>query len=196
MTKSKPNFETMTEDELVAAVAVAVNSHWLVGEGADAWTRRHSAGRTDQAFGLLVGLSGETIRQARNVWSKFKDLQQLRLQWSHFYAAMNWDDAEEWLRSAADNRWSVRAMREERARLQAAMETDEEETDDGEETDVGLPGPEEMPAEAPDVEALKKKLLKALRKFRLEFRGSLDVMADELANFEEGLRQAMEPANR
>lgn len=193
MTRTKLNFEAMTEEQLVAAVAVAVDSHWLVGEGADAWTRRYSAGRTDEAFGKLVGLSGETIRQARNVWAKFKELRKLGLQWSHFYAASNWDDAEQWLRAAEAGEWTVRQMREERARVQAAMV----EHDEGnEETDVSLPTAQDLPAEPVDTAELEKKLTRSLMQFRLKFAGSLEAMANTLAKFEEGLREALEPANR
>jgi len=34
--------------------------------------------------------------------------------WSHFYAALDWDDAEMWLEGAVQNKWSVSAMRKER----------------------------------------------------------------------------------
>ena len=34
--------------------------------------------------------------------------------WSHFYAALDWDDAEMWLEGAVQSKWSVSGMRKQR----------------------------------------------------------------------------------
>ena len=36
------------------------------------------------------------------------------LYWSHYQAALDWNDAEMWLEGAVQNKWSVQAMREQR----------------------------------------------------------------------------------
>ena len=36
------------------------------------------------------------------------------LYWSHFYAALDWDDAEMWLEGAVQSKWSVSQMRKQR----------------------------------------------------------------------------------
>jgi hypothetical protein len=48
------------------------------------------------------------------------------LYWSHFQAALEWDDAEMWLEGALQNDWSVSQMREQRAATlgQAAARAD------------------------------------------------------------------------
>ncbi len=193
----KKDFNRMTEDELIATVAAAVATHWTVGEGADAWTRRYSAGRTDDAFGRLVGVSGETVRQARNVWLKFHKLRKLDLPWSHFYAASNWDDGEDWLRAAEANNWSVRTMREERARIQAAFDLPEPDAEAKAESDVDAELTAEIasdqPVESPDLQGEVKALRKSLIKFRERFRSHLALMADTLATFEHDLRADLEP---
>ena len=70
-------------------------------------------GRTDADFGLLVGLSGDQIYQRRRVWETFSDVrpQFASLKWSHFYSALNWDDASDCLQWAEETQATVAEMK-------------------------------------------------------------------------------------
>lgn len=103
-----------TEDQLVERARLALSRcNWEIGECAAAWTRRFARGRTDADFGALIGLSGDQVYQRRRVWETFSDVADRydRLKWSHFYAALNWDDAAECLQWANDMAATVAEMR-------------------------------------------------------------------------------------
>jgi hypothetical protein len=111
----QPRFDvTETEAELVAAAQTAVSTcNWVVGECAAKWTKKYAKGRSDGDFGELVGLSGDQIYQRRRVWETFGDVaaNYPSLKWSHFYVALNWDDAPECLQWAEENQTTVAEMR-------------------------------------------------------------------------------------
>jgi hypothetical protein len=103
-----------SEDELITTAQQAVSqSNWVVGECAAKWTKKYAKGRTDSDFGALVGLSGDQVYQRRRVWESFSDVkdQYPPLRWSHFYVALNWDDAPECLAWAVENEATVSEMR-------------------------------------------------------------------------------------
>ena len=109
--------ETVREESeaaLIARAQTAVsNCNWEVGECAALWTKRFSRGRTDSDFAALVSLSADQIYQRRRVWEAFADVYQnyTSLKWSHFYAALNWDDASECLQWADDVQAGVAEMK-------------------------------------------------------------------------------------
>jgi hypothetical protein len=88
-------------------------SNWAVGEGASLWTARWAKGRTDEDFGNAVGLSGDKVSQCRRVWDRFRTEQDTypKLSWSHFYAAVAWDDASECLEWASGMDATVAEMK-------------------------------------------------------------------------------------
>ena len=98
------------------AQAALSRSNWEVGECAGLWTKRFARGRTDTDFGILVGLSGDQVYQRRRVWETFGDISDnyAGLKWSHFYAALNWDDAAECLQWAQDVQGGVAEMKARR----------------------------------------------------------------------------------
>ncbi|MBW3540985.1 MAG: hypothetical protein KY476_12000 [Planctomycetes bacterium] len=103
-----------TEDELVSQAQTAVSRcNWVVGACAAEWTKRYARGRTDADFGNLVGLSSDQVYQRRRVWEMFGDVYEdyPRLKWSHFYLALNWDDATDCLAWADENETTVAEMR-------------------------------------------------------------------------------------
>jgi hypothetical protein len=110
-----------TEKQIVAAVRAAVaqidDCKWTVGRLAHEWTKRHANGRTDEDFAKLVGLSRAQIQQRRQVFATYGDVCNTccNLGWSHYREALDWNDAEDWLGAADDNRWSVATMRRMRA---------------------------------------------------------------------------------
>lgn len=105
---------TETETELIVAAQHAVSQcNWVVGECAAKWTQKYARGRTDADFGTLVGVSPDQVYQRRRVWETFGDVYQSYpgLSWSHFYVALNWDDAPECLSWAMENESTVAAMK-------------------------------------------------------------------------------------
>jgi hypothetical protein len=82
----------------------------------------------DETWSRLVGgLSGQHAGRLRRVYERFGDVftQYEGLYWSHFCAAMDWDDAEMWLEGAVQNRWSVAGMRRQRWETMGAVPEDE-----------------------------------------------------------------------
>jgi len=72
---------------------------------------------SDEAWSSRVGgVSPQHVGRLRRVHDRFADLRdQFRgLFWSHFQAAIDWDDAEMWLEGATQNEWSVAQMRNQR----------------------------------------------------------------------------------
>jgi hypothetical protein len=103
-----------TESALIArALSALSRCNWEVGECAALWTKRFARGRTDADFASLVGLSPDQVYQRRRVWETFGDVSgnYPQLKWSHFYAALNWDDAAECLQWAQDVQAGVAEMR-------------------------------------------------------------------------------------
>ena len=70
----------------------------------DAWSRR------------VGGVTGQHVGRLRRVYQRFglSYPDYAGLCWSHFQAAVDWDDAEMWLEGAVQSRWSVSHMRQER----------------------------------------------------------------------------------
>lgn len=103
-----------TEDQLIQRAQRALSRcNWEIGECAAAWTKRFARGRTDADFGAAVGLSGDQVYQRRRVWETFHDVHERyeELKWSHFYAALNWDDSAECLQWAQDMSATVAEMK-------------------------------------------------------------------------------------
>lgn len=80
----------------------------------DAWARR------------VGGVTGQHVGRLRRVFERFGDNYPTYdgLFWSHFQAAIEWDDAEMWLEGAAENKWSVASMRNQRWETMGKLESD------------------------------------------------------------------------
>lgn len=105
---------TASEHDLVQIARDALSRcNWIVGKCAADWTERHARGRTDADFADLVGLSSDQVFQRRRVWETFGDVYEsyAQLKWSHFYVALNWDDAPECLQWADENGATIAEMR-------------------------------------------------------------------------------------
>lgn len=90
-------------------------------------------GYSDEAWCRLVGgVTPQHVGRLRRVQQRFGGAQAsfAGLYWSHFFAALDWDDAEMWLEGAVQNRWSVSQMRNQRwetlGRVGAAPQVTEE----------------------------------------------------------------------
>jgi hypothetical protein len=72
---------------------------------------------SDEAWARLVGgVTGQHVGRLRRVFQRFGQAKEKfpSLYWSHFQAAIEWDDAEMWLEGAMQSGWSVAQMRDHR----------------------------------------------------------------------------------
>ena len=72
---------------------------------------------SDEAWAQLVqGVSSQHAGRLRRVHDRFGEVrdQYEGLFWSHFQAALDWDDAEMWLEGALQSKWTVAQMRAKR----------------------------------------------------------------------------------
>jgi hypothetical protein len=72
---------------------------------------------TDEAWANQVGgVTPQHVGRLRRVFERFGESheQYPGLFWSHFYAALDWPDAEMWLQGAIDSAWSISQMRDQR----------------------------------------------------------------------------------
>lgn len=71
----------------------------------------------DEAWGRTVGgVTGQHVGRLRRVYQRFGETHERfeGLFWSHYHAALDWEDAEMWLEGAVRNGWSVSKMRNQR----------------------------------------------------------------------------------
>jgi len=70
------------------------------------------------------GVSGQHVGRLRRVFDRFGSTHEdfAGLFWSHFQAALEWDDAEMWLEGAVQSGWSVAEMRRQRIETRGAVE--------------------------------------------------------------------------
>lgn len=72
---------------------------------------------SDEAWSRRVGnVTSQHVGRLRRVFERFGKVyeQYSGLFWSHFQAAIDWEDAEVWLEGASQQRWSVSGMRKQR----------------------------------------------------------------------------------
>ena len=83
---------------------------------------------SDEAWSQLVGgATPQHIGRLRRTYHRFGHVyrEYEGLFWSHFYAALDWDDAEMWLEGSLQNRWSVSQMRKKRWETMGSRPEDE-----------------------------------------------------------------------
>ncbi len=79
---------------------------------------------SDEAWARRVGgVTGQHVGRLRRVHQRFASVCEdyPGLYWSHFHAALDWDDAEMWLEGAVQSRWSVSQMRRQRWEAMGAV---------------------------------------------------------------------------
>ncbi len=72
---------------------------------------------SDDAWSRRVGnVTPQHVGRLRRVYERFGAVREgyLGLYWSHFQAALDWDDAEMWLEGAVQSDWSISQMRHQR----------------------------------------------------------------------------------
>jgi len=80
---------------------------------------------TDEAWARWVGnVTPQHAGRLRRVYQRFGTTREQYdgLYWSHFQAALDWDDAEMWLEGAVQNGWSISQMRHQRWQATGALE--------------------------------------------------------------------------
>lgn len=91
-------------------------SNWKLGELASEWVQ--VTGQTDAQLGERIGFSRKQVQQRRSVWERWGHVKfdggqrawELGLEWTHFRAAVGWDDADECLQWALDAGATVAEM--------------------------------------------------------------------------------------
>ncbi|MCP4886368.1 MAG: hypothetical protein GY904_07120 [Planctomycetaceae bacterium] len=78
----------------------------------DAWSRR------------VGGVTAPHVGRLRRVYDRFSSSYETYegLYWSHFLAALDWEDAPLWLEGAVQSNWSVSQMREQRWQAHGAVD--------------------------------------------------------------------------
>jgi len=82
---------------------------------------------SDDAWAQMVGgVTGQHVGRLRRVYQRFGQQNDdfAGLYWSHFQAAIDWNDAEMWLEGAKQSGWSVAQMREKRWETLGKLEVD------------------------------------------------------------------------
>ncbi len=92
-----------------------------------------AAAYSDEAWGRRVGgVSSQHVGRLRRVYERFGNSFQsyAGIYWSHFLAALDWDDAELWLEGAVQSGWSVSHMRRTRWESSGAVAGEEPSEED------------------------------------------------------------------
>ncbi len=98
-------------------------TNWDKGEIICKWrealrtSKAPSSSWTDEKWSQLVGgVTSQHVGRLRRTSERFGATypDYKNLYWSHFYAALDWDDAEMWLEGAVQSQWSVSQMRRQR----------------------------------------------------------------------------------
>jgi hypothetical protein len=87
----------------------------------------------DEAWARLVGgVTGQHVGRLRRVSQRFGRVfgEYRGLYWSHFQAAIDWEDAEMWLEGAVQSGWSVSKMRMQRWETLGSVAGDEPQSQD------------------------------------------------------------------
>ena len=87
----------------------------------------------DPAWSRLVGeVTPQHVGRLRRTYVRFGEsyADYQGLYWSHFFAALDWDDAEMWLEGAVQNKWSVSKMRYQRWETLGKLKEDKPEASD------------------------------------------------------------------
>jgi hypothetical protein len=98
-----------------------------------------SAEYSDESWSNLVGgVTGQHVGRLRRVYQRFGETQQQfkGLYWSHFQAALDWQDAEMWLEGAVQSGWSVSRMRQQRWETLGRVEVDKPQDGDSRATEL------------------------------------------------------------
>lgn len=140
--QSEPGDEVISEEELRRASELAEpfvgqwnklisTTNWEKGRIISQWRQRliesgvDATQYSDDAWSRRVGgVTAPHVGRLRRVYQRFNESYQTYegLYWSHFLAALDWEDAPLWLEGAAKEGWSISAMREKRWQAEGAVD--------------------------------------------------------------------------
>lgn len=122
--KNSQLLEELSADSLGRWNRLISRTNWEKGEVIHRWrTQLRDAGfgntfYSDETWAKRVGnVSPQHVGRLRRVFERFGEKSTTvynALYWSHFQAALDWDDAEKWLGDANASQWSVATMRIQR----------------------------------------------------------------------------------
>lgn len=124
-----PESQEATTRYLVQWNGLVSTTNWEKGRIINRWRDElQAAGATasqtsDETWSREVGnVSPQHVGRLRRVHQRFSEVRESYegLYWSHFNAALDWDDAEMWLEGGVQNGWSVSQMRNARWEAQGA----------------------------------------------------------------------------
>ncbi len=87
---------------------------------------------SDEAWSRRVGnVTAQHVGRLRRAFERFGESRDeyRGLYWSHFQAALDWDDAQMWLEGAVQSDWSISEMRRQRWEVRGGQEPLEDEGD-------------------------------------------------------------------
>ena len=125
-----PAVETASNEYLGRWNRLVSTTNWekgrIVAEWREALTAAGAAtaAYSDEAWSRRVGsVTPQHTGRLRRVYQRFAPMRDeyRGLYWSHFQAALDWNDAEMWLEGAVQNRWSISQMQGERSRTLGAL---------------------------------------------------------------------------
>ncbi|WP_164101832.1 hypothetical protein [Candidatus Laterigemmans baculatus] len=110
------------------------STNWEKGRIISEWRARleadgaAAAEYSDEAWARRVGgVTAPHVGRLRRVYQRFADQYETYpgLYWSHFLAALDWDDAPLWLEGAVRSGWSISQMRQQRWEANGARPEDQ-----------------------------------------------------------------------
>ncbi len=167
-------------------------TNWEKGQIIHAWREAlraegaPAAEYSDDAWSRRVGnVTPQHVGRLRRACERFGPTRDEYpgLYWSHFQAALDWDDAEMWLEGAVQNGWSISEMRHERWRALGQLAGDEPD-----ENEAALATPWDEDAESAD--ASGEVVSGVLGVVRAPDRAESDEDGDETSDGEEGYDRA------
>jgi len=125
-----PAVETASNEYLGRWNRLVSTTNWEKGRIVAEWRESlieagaAPAACSDEAWSKRVGsVTPQHVGRLRRVYQRFAEMRDEYpgLYWSHFQAALDWEDAEMWLEGAVQNSWSIAQMQGERSRALGAL---------------------------------------------------------------------------
>ena len=87
---------------------------------------------------LVGGVTPQHVGRLRRVYERFGDVytSYSGIYWSHFFAALEWNDAEMWLEGAVQHGWSVSKLKRQRWETLGSIPADDPEADNTTEQEI------------------------------------------------------------
>lgn len=118
MDELKEALESSDSSDCSAAVAkwqrAVSDGNWLKGEAVSAFVS--AEGSLEDFVRIVGGVTVSHAQKLRLTWIRYAESrhQFKRLRWPHFFAALDWDDGELWLKNADVQGWTPTDMRQKR----------------------------------------------------------------------------------